>query len=87
MFLQTVQPPKVQIYLDWNYVRALFRSIVSLGIKGVERVEYWKLFFWALFRKPSIFPQAITLAIYGHHFRTLAEQLFKEKLPELIPLE
>lgn len=87
LFLQTVQPPKVQIYLDWNYVRALFRSIVSLGIKGVERVEYWKLFFWALFRKPSIFPQAITLAIYGHHFRTLAEQLFKEKLPELIPLE
>jgi len=87
LFLQTVQPPKVQIYLDWNYVRALFRSIVSLGIKGVERVEYWKLFFWALFHKPSIFPQAITLAIYGHHFRTLAEQLFKEKLPDLIPLD
>ncbi|PKN84907.1 MAG: B12-binding domain-containing radical SAM protein [Chloroflexi bacterium HGW-Chloroflexi-8] len=86
-FLQTVQPPKVQIYMDWNYIRALFRSIISLGIQGVERVEYWKLFFWALFKKPRIFPQAITLAIYGHHFRTLAEQLFKEKLPDLFALE
>jgi len=85
LFLQTVQPPKVQLYLDLNYVRAMFRSIVTLGIRGVERVEYWKLFFWALFRKPRIFPQAITLAIYGHHFRTLAEQLFKEKRPELSP--
>jgi radical SAM superfamily enzyme YgiQ (UPF0313 family) len=86
-FLERVQPPKVQIYLNWNYTRAMFRSIVALGIKGVERAEYWKLFLWALFRKPSIFPQAITLAIYGHHFRTLAEQLFQEKQLELSTLK
>jgi len=74
-FLENVQPPKVQIHLDWTYIRAMFRSIKDLGIKGVERVEYWKLFFWALFRKPKIFPQAITLAIYGYHFRVLSERI------------
>ncbi len=73
-FLKTVQPPKVKLHLDWTYVRALFRSMLTLGIKGKERVEYWKLFLWALFRKPSVFPQAITLAIYGYHFRLLAER-------------
>ena len=74
-FLQTVQPPQIQIHMDWTYIRAMFRSIVDLGIKGVERVEYWKLFLWALFRKPRLFPQAITLAIYGYHFRILADRM------------
>ncbi len=73
--LQTIQAPKVQIPMDWDYLRAFFRSINTLGIRGVERLEYWKLFVWALFRKPRMFPQAITLAIYGHHFRTLAERI------------
>jgi radical SAM superfamily enzyme YgiQ (UPF0313 family) len=75
IFLEKVQPPKVQIHLDWTYVRAMFRSIRTLGIRGVERAEYWKLFLWALFRKPRVFPQAITLAIYGYHFRVLSEQV------------
>lgn len=74
-FLLTVQPPQIQLHLDWTYIRALFRSVVTLGIKGVERAEYWKLFLWTLFRKPRLFPQAITLAIYGHHFRILADRM------------
>ncbi|MDP2968887.1 MAG: DUF4070 domain-containing protein [Deltaproteobacteria bacterium] len=36
---------------------------------GRGRVYYWKLFLWALARRPRAFPLAITLAIYGHHFR------------------
>ena len=74
-FLETLEPPQIKIKIDWTYFKALLRSMVTLGIKGVERVEYWKLFFWALFRKPRTFPTAITLAIYGHHFRTLADQI------------
>lgn len=74
-FLETLEPPQIKIKIDWTYFKALLRSMVTLGIRGVERVEYWKLFFWALFRKPRTFPIAITLAIYGHHFRTLANQI------------
>jgi len=49
----------------------LFRSSVRLGIFGKERLQYWKIFFWTLFRRPGLFPLAITLAIYGHHFRKI----------------
>lgn len=52
---------------------ALIRSIVRLGILGKERFHYWKLFFWTLFRRPRALPLAVTLAIYGYHFRRVCE--------------
>ncbi len=54
-------------------VMGLIRSIYILGIKGKERWEYWRLFFWTLFRRPRLFPNAITFAIYGFHFRRIFE--------------
>ncbi len=54
-------------------VLALLRSVYVLGIKGQERLEYWRLFFWTLFRRPRLFPNAITFAIYGFHFRRIFE--------------
>jgi radical SAM superfamily enzyme YgiQ (UPF0313 family) len=50
-------------------LQALFKSMFFLGIKEKERVYYWKLFFWSLFRRPRLFPLAITFSIYGFHFR------------------
>ena len=52
---------------------ALLRSIVLLGIKGRERWEYWRLFFWTLFHRPRLLPNAVTFAIYGFHFRRIFE--------------
>jgi radical SAM superfamily enzyme YgiQ (UPF0313 family) len=71
-FLREYQPPKIRIQFEPQYVLALWRSIYQLGIRGVERVQYWRLFFWTLFRRPRLFPLAITLAIYGFHFRQVA---------------
>ena len=31
-------------------------------------MEYWRLFFWALFKQPEKFALAITFSIYGYHF-------------------
>jgi len=59
--------------LEWQYIMAFLRSVVILGIKGKERVEYWKLLFWTLVRRPKLFPDAVTLAIYGFHFRRIFE--------------
>ncbi len=72
-FLREYDPPKITTRLDFGYILAFFRSIYQLGIKGQERVHYWKLLFWTLFRKPKLFPLAITMAIYGFHFRTVSE--------------
>lgn len=72
-FLREYQPPRITNPLDMQHILALWRSIYQLGIRGKERVHYWKLFFWTLFRRPRLFPLAITLAIYGFHFRRVAE--------------
>jgi radical SAM superfamily enzyme YgiQ (UPF0313 family) len=69
-FLQEYQPPrKMQARFRFMYVRAMAQSVVRLGIIGRERYQYWKLFFWSLIRRPRLFPLAITLSIYGFHFR------------------
>ena len=72
-FLREYQPPKIKAPLEPQYVMAFWRSIYRLGIRGAERVQYWRLFFWTLFRRPKLFPLAITFAIYGFHFRQVAE--------------
>jgi len=72
-FLKDYKPPKIKIPLDGNYVRAFFRSIIRLGILGKERFQYWKLVFWTIFRRPRLFPLAITFAIYGYHFRQVMD--------------
>jgi radical SAM superfamily enzyme YgiQ (UPF0313 family) len=53
---------------------AVVKSMVLLGVVGKERVHYWRLFFWSLFRRPGLFATAITLAIYGSHFRRVFAQ-------------
>jgi radical SAM superfamily enzyme YgiQ (UPF0313 family) len=72
-FLREYQPPKIRFHPDPQYLLALWRSIYQLGIRGVERIYYWRLFFWTLFRRPRLFPMAITLAIMGFHFRQVTE--------------
>jgi radical SAM superfamily enzyme YgiQ (UPF0313 family) len=76
-FLREYKPPKIKIQLDFRHIsiniHALIRSVFRLGIVGKERIHYWKLFLWTLLRRPRSFPMAITLAIYGHHFRKTSE--------------
>jgi len=72
-FLGEYRPRRIRFHLDPQYLWALWRSIYQLGIRGVERVQYWRLFFWTLFRHPRLFPLAITFAIYGFHFRRVTE--------------
>jgi radical SAM superfamily enzyme YgiQ (UPF0313 family) len=51
--------------------RAFLNSIWVLGIRSKGRLYYWKLLLWCLFRRPQLFPLAVTLAIYGFHFRKI----------------
>jgi len=72
-FLREYNPPKIKAPLNFQHVLAFFRSIYHLGIVGEERIYYWKLLFWTLCRRPGLFSLAVTLAIYGHHFRKVCE--------------
>jgi hypothetical protein len=64
-----------KFHLQPGYVGALFKSILFLGIIGRERFYFWKLFFWSLARRPRLFPLAITYAVFGYHFRKVAEKV------------
>ena len=72
-FLREYRAPEVSMRLEREHIAAFFRSIYQLGIRGGERAHYWALLFWTLFRRPELFPLAVTLAIYGFHFRQVTE--------------
>lgn len=78
-FLKNYRPGGGKIFhIRFNYLMALPKSIIHLGILGRERFQYWKLFFWTLFRRPKLLPHAITLSIYGYHFRKMVNGLIKQ---------
>ncbi len=70
-FLQDFRPPQGQGPLSFHYKLAFLHSIYRLGILGCERVHFWKVMLWTLFRRPRLMRQAVTLAIYGYHFRII----------------
>lgn len=74
-FLKEYRLPRRRHYrLDLSALGAFLKSIVRLGIIGRERLYYWKLLLWSLFRRPRSFPLAVTCAIYGFHFRKIFEK-------------
>ena len=72
-FLREYKQPKATTAVQFDDIAAFFRSMYDLGIMGRERVHYWKLLLWTHFRRPRLLPLAVTLAIYGHHFRKVCE--------------
>ncbi|MBI1987343.1 MAG: DUF4070 domain-containing protein [Nitrospinae bacterium] len=73
-FLEEYNPLQKRLFrFHFNHLGALFKSMWFLGILGKERIHYWKLFCWSLFKRPRLFPLAITFSIYGFHFRKVFE--------------
>jgi radical SAM superfamily enzyme YgiQ (UPF0313 family) len=76
-FLREYIPPKKKrkaFRFRPHYFGAFFRSIIVLGVVGKERFYYWRLLLWTTFRHPRLLPQAVTLSIYGFHFRKIFEK-------------
>jgi radical SAM superfamily enzyme YgiQ (UPF0313 family) len=72
-FLREFKAPEVTQRVDIQRLLALGRSALRLGIVGRERFQYWRLLAWTAFTRPRLLPRAVTLAIYGYHFRRIAE--------------
>jgi radical SAM superfamily enzyme YgiQ (UPF0313 family) len=56
-------------------VMAFVRSVWVMGITRAGRRAYWRFMFSTLRHHPAQFGLAMTLAIYGHHFRIVARTL------------
>jgi radical SAM superfamily enzyme YgiQ (UPF0313 family) len=77
-FLKNYRPTQKKVFhVKWSYLSAGLKSVFILGIIAKGRFYYWRLFFWSLFRRPRLFPRAITFSIYGFHFRKVFEQHFQ----------
>jgi hypothetical protein len=75
-FLSRYRTPKeVPFHLDFSSIRALFRAVWVLGFLEKGRRFFWQLMFLVLRDSPEKLPQAVRLAIYGFHFRKLAETI------------
>ena len=72
-FLREYHAPKIKAPMRLGDVRAFCRSMLCLGVLGRERFHYWKLLVWTTFRRPELFSLAVTLAIYGQHYRKICE--------------
>jgi radical SAM superfamily enzyme YgiQ (UPF0313 family) len=72
-FLREFKTPEVRQRVDLQRFLALFRSSLRLGVVGRERFQYWRLLVWTAFVRPRMLPRAVTMAIYGYHFRRVVE--------------
>ncbi len=72
-FLREYKPAKIRTKLDFQHKMAFFRSILHLGILGKERFYYWQLICWTMIFRPRLLSYAVTLSIYGHHFKKVCE--------------
>jgi radical SAM superfamily enzyme YgiQ (UPF0313 family) len=74
-FLNEYKPaPAAAARISLSQIKAFVRSVIRLGIIGKERRYYWKLIFWSLRKRREVFPLAVTLSIYGYHFRKVFEK-------------
>jgi radical SAM superfamily enzyme YgiQ (UPF0313 family) len=70
--LKNYKPVKVgNNKIDLNQLKAFIKAIFVLGLVSKGRFEYWKFMVWTLLKKPRLFADAITMAVYGYHFRTV----------------
>lgn len=72
-FLEELKAPDITTPMDLQRFLAFFRSGFRLGVWGKERLHFWHLVIWTLLRRPRLMPLAVTLAIYGHHYRRICE--------------
>ena len=71
--LKELKAPEIKQPVNAQRFLSFFRSAFRLGILGKERFHYWQLMLWTLVCKPRLMSVAITLSIYGHHYRKICE--------------
>ncbi len=73
-FLRNYKPVTRKAHLQSVDLAAFVKTLFRMGLFSSESRFYWDLIFWTLrddFRK---FPMAITMVIYGYHFRKITGQ-------------
>ncbi len=72
-FLRNYHPISRPVTIHPTEILAFFKTIWYMGITGPDRREYWSLIGYVLNKMPDKFPIAVTLTVYGYHFRRVAK--------------
>ena len=75
LFLRNYHPRGPRLRPTRYDFGALFKSFWVVGVIHRGRRAYWQFLAGTLLRRPAHFGLAVTFAIYGHHFRTVAKGL------------
>jgi radical SAM superfamily enzyme YgiQ (UPF0313 family) len=81
-FLKEYKPPKVRIMNAFRpyHIPAAFKVLWTLGIVDKGRRYFWNLIIPTLFRNPRLVPMSVNLAVFGLHFRKVAEKVIRSPL-------
>ena len=73
--LREFHAPVRRPHVDASDLYAFCSAALRLGIVDRGRFHYWGLLAWTALRRPTAFALSVRLAIYGYHFRKVAETL------------
>ncbi len=75
-FLNNYKPPRwIKNKIRFTEIRAFIRLVWVLGTLEKGKRYFWKLLAYSLFRHPQKFPLAMTMAVYGYHYRRVAARI------------
>ncbi len=75
-FLNEYQLPawKTQV-IKKSEIKAFFMLLWKIGICEKGKIHFWNIFWYSLMKYPKKFSLAMTLTVYGYHFRKIAETI------------
>ena len=75
-FLKEYHPPaKHTVRVTYREIQAFFKSLWILGVMENGKRFFWKLIILTLLKYPGKFALSVKMAIYGYHFRRIAETI------------
>lgn len=75
-FLREYRPCSTSAHrLTFNSIKAFLKTIWVLGVIERGRRYFWRLIFLSLLKYPRSFPIALTMAVYGLHFRRIVKSI------------
>lgn len=72
-FLARYNEPEYNPPLNKEVLLAVVRCLFCLGLRCRGRWDFWRAFFWTIFKKPESIQNFLTFAILGYHFRKVHE--------------
>ncbi len=75
-FIKNYQAPSWKSNkITFTEIKAFFRLLWAIGIVEKGKRHFWKMLLYSLFKYPKKFSLAMTLVVYGFHFRRIAASI------------